>query len=228
MQLYVGDYLRDTRHLTAEQHGAYLLLLMAMWNADGTLPSDPRKLARIAACTPSRWAKIADDVMAFFTVEGPVVTNARLSRELKKASEKSIKRADAGRAGVTAKSLKKLTASKANDDGLLKHSSEPEPDKSSEDKSSGVLHAVVDHDAEAWRQAVTLLSGQGGMTPAKARPFFGRLISTHRLEPRDLLPSLAKATVTGTQDPQGYLTRAAEAVSKRRVEASKPKRVAWV
>ncbi len=228
MQLYVGDYLRDTRHLTAEQHGAYLLLLMAMWNADGTLPSDPRKLARIAACTPSRWAKIADDVMAFFTVEGPVVTNARLSRELKKASEKSIKRADAGRAGVTAKSLKKLTASKANDDGLLKHSSEPEPDKSSEDKSSGVFHAVVDHDAEAWRQAVTLLSGQGGMTPAKARPFFGRLISTHRLEPRDLLPSLAKATVTGTQDPQGYLTRAAEAVSKRRVEASKPKRVAWV
>lgn len=128
MQLYIGDYLRDTRHLTAEQHGAYLLLLMAMWNADGRLPDDARKLARLASCSPSRWAKICEDVMEFFEVEGGFVTNRRLGLELEKASEKSIKRAVSGAKGGNAKALKKHRAGVANATRLPEHSSEPEPD----------------------------------------------------------------------------------------------------
>lgn len=77
MQLYVADYLGDTRHLTTEQHGAYLLLLMTMWRSDGFLPNDDRKLARIAGCTGSRWTKIKDDVLAFFDVDGGVLTHGR-------------------------------------------------------------------------------------------------------------------------------------------------------
>lgn len=129
MQLYVGDYLKDTRHLTAEQHGAYLLLLMAMWTAGGELPNDPKKLARMAACSPSRWAKIGDDVLEFFTPDGDVIRNDRITKELKKASEKSIKRAVSGSKGGQAKALKAKGTDLANATVLLEHSSEPEPEE---------------------------------------------------------------------------------------------------
>lgn len=128
MQLYVGDYLKDTRHLTAEQHGAYLLLLMSMWAHGGELPSDPKKLARLASCTPARWAKIEADVLEFFEVDGDVITQSRLRNELKKALEKSIIRAEAGMRGGKAKSLKDKGAAVANASDLPCHSSEPEPD----------------------------------------------------------------------------------------------------
>lgn len=227
MQLYVADYLGDTRHLTTEQHGAYLLLLMAMWRADGTLPNDAKKLARIAGCTSSRWSRIADDVLAFFDVSDGVLSNKRLKLELEKAQEKSFQRAEAGIRGGKAKALKYKKPDVANDTALPKHSSEPEPD-SSVDKSTDAVRVVVDHDRDAWNAAVTLLTGQGGMTEKKARPLFGRLLSENGLEPRDLLPALAKATVSGTQDPQAYLTKAAEMIAKRRNGVTAQRRQQWV
>lgn len=76
MQLYVADYLGDTRHLTTEQHGAYLLLLMTMWRSDGILPNCDKKLARITGCTPTRWSKIKADVLEFFdSVDGGLTSN---------------------------------------------------------------------------------------------------------------------------------------------------------
>jgi len=136
MQLYVADYLGDTRHLTTEQHGAYLLLLMTMWRSDGCLPNDAKKLARIAGCSPSRWAKISEEVLEFFDVEGAVLTNPRLTLELEKALEKSIKRAVSGSQGGKAKALKDKGSALANATLLPWHSSEPEPEKKEEANAS--------------------------------------------------------------------------------------------
>lgn len=129
MQLYVADYLGDTRHLTTEQHGAYLLLLMTMWRSDGVLSDDPSKLARIAGLTVARWRKISADVLAFFTPCEGGLTQGRLAAELTIADEKSEKRSQAGKAGARAKALKDKKAGVANAAPLPKHSPEPEPDK---------------------------------------------------------------------------------------------------
>lgn len=126
MQLYVADYLADTQHLTTEQHGAYLLLLMTMWRNAGSLPNDEKKLARIAHVSMKRWHIIAGDVMAFFDISDGRITQKRLSEELQKAVSKSEKRKTSGSLGGKAKSLKNNEQGLANASVLLKHSSEPD------------------------------------------------------------------------------------------------------
>lgn len=145
IQFYVGDYLRKTRGLTTEQHGAYLLLLMTAWNAGGRLPNDPRKLARFAGCTPSRWTKIGPDVLAFFDVEGDEIVNSRLVLELEKASEKSIKRAVSGGKGGRAKALKDKGEALAIATDLPWHSSEPEPEP--DKKKEAIASSALDFEA---------------------------------------------------------------------------------
>ena len=67
---FVPDaYLADTRHLSTEQHGAYLLLMMALWRNGGNLPNDPRKLARIAGITPKRWPLVWREISGYFRID---------------------------------------------------------------------------------------------------------------------------------------------------------------
>lgn len=135
MQMYWSDYFGDTRHLTCEQHGAYLQLLGSMWLAGGSLQNDARKLAKITGCTASRWAKISPDVLAFFTVEGEVLTHKRVEFELQKAREKSIKRAEAGSLGGAAKALKAQASRVANATSLPKHPPDSESDSKPESQA---------------------------------------------------------------------------------------------
>lgn len=140
MQLWVGDYLGDTRNLTTTQHGAYLLLLMCMWRADGDLPNDDRQLARMAGMTVRGWLNIKDGVMPLFTVADGRITQKRLAEELLKCKSKTEKRACAGKAGGEAKALKDKELAVANAMRLPCHSSEPEPE--SESKKEKVVAAA--------------------------------------------------------------------------------------
>lgn len=141
MQLYIADYLGDTQHLTTEQHGAYLLLLMAMWRCDGVLPNDPAKLARIARVSPRRWPAMSGDVMAFFDVEGDFITQKRLVEERKKAVSISEKRSASGKIGGMSKALKTNNAALANAKQMPKHSQISEEEReanASPKKKTGV------------------------------------------------------------------------------------------
>lgn len=88
MPLHVADYLRDTRRLTAAQHGAYLLLIMEYWTV-GNLPSDDASLARIACMLPSEWKRERATIAAFFT---PEWRHKRIDKELARAADISSKR----------------------------------------------------------------------------------------------------------------------------------------
>ncbi|WP_083222519.1 DUF1376 domain-containing protein [Ensifer sp. LC163] len=80
MQLYVSDFIGDTLHLSTEQIGAYMLLLMAMWNAGGRLPNDDAKLARVVRMSVKKWLAIKDDLLAFFDVAADEITHGKIDR----------------------------------------------------------------------------------------------------------------------------------------------------
>lgn len=106
MPLYIADYLGDTMHLTAEQHGAYLLLLMAAWKRGGHVPDDDAQLAVITR-TGDRWqTHVSAIVRAFFSQRDGLLVHGRVEAELLSARDKVSKRAEAGRAGAAAKWLK--------------------------------------------------------------------------------------------------------------------------
>ncbi len=136
MQLYVSDYLGDTMHLTTEQHGAYLLILMTMWRHNGSLPNDDAKLARIARVNAKRWHLIKDDVLAFFICENGQITQKRLNEELQKAVSISQKRKTSGSLGGLAKSLKNNDQALASAKQTLKHSQKPDTIKVKETLNS--------------------------------------------------------------------------------------------
>lgn len=85
MPLYIADYRQDTAHLSAAEHGAYLLLIMHYWSA-GSLPTEDRQLARIAAMSPSEWKRSRSTIQPFF-LDG--WKHKRIDAELARTAEVS-------------------------------------------------------------------------------------------------------------------------------------------
>lgn len=80
--LFPDAYHRDTTHLTTEEHGAYLLLLMAAWGSgDCTLSNDERRLAALAKMPVNRWRKIAPTVLEFWSGDKGRLFQKRLRKE---------------------------------------------------------------------------------------------------------------------------------------------------
>jgi len=84
MPLVIGDYLKDTMHLTAQEHGAYLLAIMNYWTS-GPLPDDDRKLAAICRVERADWPGVRETLSAFFQIADGVWRHKRVDEELARA-----------------------------------------------------------------------------------------------------------------------------------------------
>ena len=103
MQLYVSDYLADTAHLTAQQHGAYMLLLMNYWQRGKALDNSHERLSHVARLSPEEWADAKPILEEFFIVDGNVWSHARVEDDLAKIREKSAKASFAGKRSSVAR-----------------------------------------------------------------------------------------------------------------------------
>lgn len=87
---YIGDYQRDTGHLSLTEHGAYRLMLDAFYATGKPLPADKRALYRLVRAG-SRQERLAVDSVAaqFWQADGGGLVNRRACVEIARAEKQA-------------------------------------------------------------------------------------------------------------------------------------------
>jgi len=131
MPMYWDAYLADTTHLTTEEHGAYMLLLAAMWWRNGTVPDDDKDNARILGLTPAKWRKIKArfcETISGFHIKDGRISQEKLQKVWKNTQEKIDKARQNGAKGGRPKSNKNNDIEKADgSDPVKRNESIPDP-----------------------------------------------------------------------------------------------------
>lgn len=88
MAWYPSDYLRDTRHLTCLEHGAYRQMIDAVFCAGGKLTISDEEILRILSISEAEWCMISEKIRRFFRIKGNTWKHSRVSEEMRKAKER--------------------------------------------------------------------------------------------------------------------------------------------
>lgn len=84
---YIGDFQRDTGHLSLTERGAYLCLMHHYYATEKPLPNDHGALCRIAGAIDKAERQAVRTVMSFFRVVDSGLLHDRIEAELHKAGE---------------------------------------------------------------------------------------------------------------------------------------------
>lgn len=138
---HLGDYARDTGHLTALEHGIYTLLLD--WYYINECPIPHEKAKRIARGNPEETQMV---LFEFFIDTPEGWKHARADREIAEYREKAERNREAGKLGGRPK--KTQTVSISNPDVTLATSHKPlatnqEKEKAKDDYASADADAVL-------------------------------------------------------------------------------------
>lgn len=105
IQLYIADYLADTMHLQAEEHGAYLLLIFNYWQTAKPIPKS--RLQLIARVSSERWTDVERTLNEFFNDTGTHWQHDRIDADLAKVESKQDQAVKAGKASAAARNKQK-------------------------------------------------------------------------------------------------------------------------
>jgi uncharacterized protein YdaU (DUF1376 family) len=115
-KLYVGDYQRDTAHLSITEHGAYLLMLQHYYATEKPLPTG-KALHRMLRAQDRAEREAIDAVAAQFWQETPDgLVNARADAEIARAAAQ----AETNRVIAVAREERRKTARRANDTSTIR------------------------------------------------------------------------------------------------------------
>ncbi|MDP2335882.1 MAG: DUF1376 domain-containing protein [Bacteroidota bacterium] len=87
---YSKDWIADTADWDPESKGVYIDLLSHQ-HVNGSLPSDERKLARVARLSLDEFSRIWETIKYKFIIEGDHVVNHRLNQVIEENQQKALK-----------------------------------------------------------------------------------------------------------------------------------------
>lgn len=101
MAIYWGDYMRDTGHLNATEHGAYFMLIKHYWCTGKPIKNNDDELWRLSCCdSKKQWTKIKHTILTFFTQVDGFLVHKRIEAELAIARSKAVERRESGKRGA--------------------------------------------------------------------------------------------------------------------------------
>lgn len=197
MPLYVADYLADTGHLTATEHGAYMLLIMRYWQ-DGGLPDDERLIARYSRMTPEQWNESRDIIAALFD-DG--WKHPRIDAELARADEVIGKRRAAAEQKHSKRRASALHVQSTSSDTRVPQPQSPSDEDAASAASSGAaiessLSQEALDDIEVRLYEAINLDGDPPPSLRDISPILALLDKGYDLDV-DVLPKLRAITAKG-------------------------------
>jgi uncharacterized protein YdaU (DUF1376 family) len=216
---FIGDFNRDTSHLSLTERGAYLALLHHYYATEHPLPADHNSLCRIAGAHTKSERDAVSKVMAFFEVCDSGLMHKRVEAELERAG----KQADTNRAIAHAREARRKAVRKQHES-----CNEPSDDSCTNLEPShsqikdipptaGETPPIDGQNEDATKRLFDLgvdVLTRAGHTERAARAFIGKVRQTIGDE-RAIGVLLAAQKTT---DPAGYVTKAVKRESTKRVQ----------
>ena len=212
MPMYWGDYARDTGHLNATGHGAYLMLIKHYWSTGNPLSDDDDELWRIACCDSKKeWMKLRPKIARLFVQDGGKLRHKRIEMELSKASAITDAKAKAGKKGAETR-WQKDGSRMADASFSHRQTDAPSPSPKvpvlrTEAKSPDGPMKLL------WSEGVRIVRVLTNLDQGPAKKFMGRLVNLAGADHTRLLALIRRAETEQPDGPQAWLIAGATALN---------------
>ncbi|MDX5416059.1 MAG: YdaU family protein [Alphaproteobacteria bacterium] len=203
---YPSDWLAGTRGLTAAETGVYITLVAMMYEAEGPIDRDMRRLARLCGSTPASFKKIVDGLVKAgkLTVDERGFFNPRVGVEIEKRSEK---RASASASATARWEKEQQKQGQPNADAVktqcVRNANQKPELKDTLEANASNDGRAVDFTKAIFEKGVRFLVLHGSKEP-QARAIIGRWRKDY--DDREIFGAIADCERSGVIDPVPWIT----------------------
>ena len=225
---HIGDYLKDTAHLSMIEDGAYRRLLDLYYLHEAPLPADKKQVYRLARAASAPEKKAVDTVLTeYFHLSPNGWTHKRCDAEIMRSRGKSEKAKQSAASRWHGNSDEKRNANASS--GAMRMHSEGNAYPIANNQDISVPNGTAGEPAaktpeemtkdELWRAGKSLLN-QSGMPVAQCGSFVGKLVKDYGNDA--VVQAVRTAVVERPADPASFLRATCQRLAGERAAPKRP------